>query len=200
MPPVDLSIRDAVPGDLPAIAAIYAHAVLHGTASWEIESPDLAELTRRFETIIAGGYPYLVAERSGRILGYAYAGAYRPRPAYRATVENSIYVAPDAQGSGIGSALLGALVETCTARGFRQMIAVIGDGNGASIGSQRLHSPRRRLQARALARPDADAEGTGRGRAGTTGIDFSSPRSGACPAPAAPGRVRRRASGSVPSP
>ncbi|KUL95221.1 GCN5 family acetyltransferase [Bosea sp. WAO] len=139
MPPVDLYIRDAVPGDLPAIAEIYAHAVLHGTASWEIEPPDLAELTRRFEAIVAGGYPYLVAERGGRVLGYAYASAYRPRPAYRATVENSIYVAPGAQGGGIGSALLGALVEACTARGFRQMIAVIGDGNGASIGSRRLH-------------------------------------------------------------
>lgn len=96
-------------------------------------------MLRRFETILVGGYPYLVAERDGVVVGYAYAGAYRPRPAYRATVENSIYVAPDAQGGGVGSALLDALVEACTALGFRQMIAVIGDGTGASIGSRRLH-------------------------------------------------------------
>lgn len=133
------AIRPAEHRDLPAIAEIYAHAVLNGTASWEIEPPDLPELTRRFEAILAGGYPYLVAEREGAILGYAYAGAYRPRPAYRATVENSIYVAPGAQGGGVGSALLDALVEGCTARGFRQMVAVIGDGTGASLGSRRLH-------------------------------------------------------------
>jgi phosphinothricin acetyltransferase len=134
-----LSIRPARPADIPAITAIYAQAVLHGTASWEIEPPDEAEMLRRQEAILAGGYPYLVAERDGALLGYAYAGAYRPRPAYRATVENSIYIAPAAQGSGVGRALLAALIEACAARGFRQMIAVIGDGTGASIGSRRLH-------------------------------------------------------------
>ena len=134
-----LSIRPARPADIPAITAIYAHAVLHGTASWEIEPPDEAEMLRRQEAILAGGYPYLVAERDKALLGYAYAGAYRPRPAYRATVENSIYVAPAAQGSGVGAALLAALIEACTARGFRQMIAVIGDGTGASVSSRRLH-------------------------------------------------------------
>lgn len=134
-----LSIRPGLAADIPAITAIYAHAVLHGTASWEIEPPGEAEMLRRQEAILAGGYPYLVAERDGALLGYAYAGAYRPRPAYRATVENSIYVAPAAQGSGIGTALLAALIEACAARGFRQMIAVIGDGTGASIGSRRLH-------------------------------------------------------------
>jgi L-amino acid N-acyltransferase YncA len=134
-----LSIRPATPADIPAIALIYGDAVVNGTASWEIEPPGEAELLRRYEALLAGGYPYLVAERDERLLGYAYAGAYRPRPAYRATVENSIYIAPDAQGSGVGSALLAALVEDCTARGFRQMIAVIGDGTGASIGSRRLH-------------------------------------------------------------
>jgi phosphinothricin acetyltransferase len=134
-----LSIRPAGPADIPAITAIYAQAVLHGTASWEVEPPDEAEMLRRQEAILAGGYPYLVAERDGALLGYAYAGAYRPRPAYRATVENSIYIAPVAQGSGVGGALLAALIEACTARGFRQMIAVIGDGTGASIGSRRLH-------------------------------------------------------------
>lgn len=134
-----LSIRPAAPADIPAIAAIYGRAVRDGTASWEIDPPDEAEMLRRHEAILAGGYPYLVAERDDRLLGYAYASAYRPRPAYRATVENSIYIAPDAQGGGIGSALLAQLIEDCTSRGFRQMIAVIGDGTGASIGSRRLH-------------------------------------------------------------
>ena len=134
-----LSIRPATPADIPAIAAIYGDAVRNGTASWELDPPDEAEMLRRHEAILAGGYPYLVAERDGRLLGYAYASAYRPRPAYRSTVENSIYIAPEAQGVGTGGALLSALIEACTARGFRQMIAVIGDGTGASIGSRRLH-------------------------------------------------------------
>lgn len=133
------AIRPATAADIPAITAIYGHAVRHGTASWELEAPDGAEMERRFEAVIAGGYPYLVAERDGRVLGYAYASAYRPRPAYRATVENSIYVAPDAPGEGAGSALLAALMEACAHRGFHQMIAVIGDGTGASVGSRRLH-------------------------------------------------------------
>ncbi|MDP3257065.1 MAG: N-acetyltransferase family protein [Bosea sp. (in: a-proteobacteria)] len=133
------AIRHATPADIRDITAIYAHAVRHGTASWELEPPDAAEMQRRFEAVTAGGYPYLVAERDGRLLGYAYASAYRPRPAYRTTVENSIYIAPDAQGAGSGSALLAALMEACANRGFRQMIAVIGDGTGGSIGSRRLH-------------------------------------------------------------
>lgn len=133
------TIRPATPTDIPAIATIYAQAVLHGTASWELDPPDEAEMLRRLEAILAGGYPYLLAERGGAVLGYAYAGAYRPRPAYRATVENSIYLAPAAQGLGLGSLLLDALMQECTRRGFRQMIAVIGDGTGASVGSRRLH-------------------------------------------------------------
>jgi phosphinothricin acetyltransferase len=133
------SIRPAVAADIPAITTIYAHAVLHGTASWELDPPDEAEMLRRFKAIAAGGYPYLIAEEAGRLLGYAYAGAYRPRPAYRSTVENSIYIAPDSQGRGVGGALLDALMQECTRRGFRQMIAVIGDGTGASLGSRRLH-------------------------------------------------------------
>lgn len=133
------AIRPACPADIAAIRAIYAHAVLHGTASWELEPPAETEMLRRFETILAGGYPYLVAEGEGELLGYAYAGAYRPRPAYRATVENSIYVAPTAQGRGVGGLLLDALINACAECGFRQMIAVIGDGTGASVGSRRLH-------------------------------------------------------------
>ncbi|MDX3808062.1 MAG: N-acetyltransferase family protein, partial [Bosea sp. (in: a-proteobacteria)] len=133
------SIRPATTADIPAIAAIYAHAVLNGTASWELDPPGETEMLRRFDAILAGGYPYLIAERNRTVLGYAYAGAYRPRPAYRATVENSIYLAPAAQGLGIGRLLLEALMAECTKRGFRQMIAVIGDGTGASVGSRRLH-------------------------------------------------------------
>jgi phosphinothricin acetyltransferase len=133
------AIRPAEAADIPAIAAIYAHAVTHGTASWELDPPDEAEMARRREAILAGGYPYLVAEWDGVLLGYAYAGAYRPRPAYRATVENSIYIAPAAQGQGVGSVLLDALMTACAERGFRQMIAVIGDGTGASVGSRKLH-------------------------------------------------------------
>jgi phosphinothricin acetyltransferase len=134
-----LSIRPATAADIPAITAIYAHAVLHGTASWEIDPPGEDEMLRRQEAILAGGYPYLVAERDGALVGYAYASAYRPRPAYRSTVENSIYIAPAAQGLGVGAALLAALMQACAERGFRQMIAVIGDATGGSVGSRRLH-------------------------------------------------------------
>ena len=134
-----LAIRPALPADILAITAIYAHAVTHGTASWELTPPDEAEMQRRLDAVLSGGYPYLIAERDSALLGYAYAGPYRPRPAYRSTVENSIYIAPGAQGSGVGAALLAALIDACTTRGFRQMVAVIGDGTGASVGSRRLH-------------------------------------------------------------
>lgn len=123
--------------DIPAIAAIYAHAVTHGTASFELEPPPEAEMARRRDEILKGGYPYLVAEMNGDVLGYAYAGAYRTRPAYRSTVEDSIYVAPSAQGQGVGRALLAALIEQCEALGFRLMVAVIGDED--SHGSIGLH-------------------------------------------------------------
>jgi len=132
-----LRIRDGAAEDIPAIAAIYAHAVRHGTASFELEPPDEAEMARRREALIAGGYPYLVAEIESRVAGYAYASAYRPRPAYRFTVEDSVYVDPDFQGRGVGRALLTALIEACEARGFRRMIAVIGDT--LSHGSVALH-------------------------------------------------------------
>lgn len=130
-----LSLRDSRAGDIPAIAGIYGHWVRHGLASFELDAPEEAEMARRREALLAGGYPYLVAEAEGRVLGYAYAGPYRTRPAYRFAVENSIYVAPDAGRGGIGSALLQALVARCEAAGFRLMVAVIGDsGNAASIG------------------------------------------------------------------
>lgn len=134
-PPLPLVLRPAVPADMAAIAAIYAHQVLHGVASFEIEPPDAAEIGRRFTAIVAQNLPYLVAETDGTVIGYAYAARYRERPAYRYTVEDSIYVAPGAGGRGIGLALLGRLVERCAALGYRRMIAVIGDSaNVASIG------------------------------------------------------------------
>jgi len=132
------TIRPADASDIPGILAIYADAVLTGTATWEIDPPDAAEMARRREAILAAGYPYLVAVSDGRVLGYAYANSYRPRAAYRFTVENSIYVADDAKGRGVGKALMAALIEDCAARGFRQMVAVIGDSaNAASIGLHR---------------------------------------------------------------
>jgi phosphinothricin acetyltransferase len=121
--------------DLPAITAIYEHAVRHGTATFELVPPDLAEMTRRYRALVDGGYPYFVALLDGRLAGYAYAGAYRPRPAYRFTVENSIYLDPSFHRRGVGLQLLQRLIVECEARGFRQMIAVIGDSaNAGSIG------------------------------------------------------------------
>lgn len=132
-------IRAASAADLPQISKIYEDAVLNGTATYELTPPDLAEMTARFQALAKGGFPYLVAEADGRIAGYAYAGAFRPRPAYRFIVEDSIYVAPDAKGRGIGRALLAALIAEATSLGFRQMIAVIGDGHPDSA-SVRLHA------------------------------------------------------------
>ena len=132
-----IPIRSAQPRDLAAITAIYDHAVRHGTASFEIEPPDQPEMTRRYETLRAGGYPYLVAELAGEVMGYAYAGPYRARPAYDWSIEDSIYIAPQAQRQGIGGALLERLIAEAEAGGFRQMIAVIGDS--ANAGSIELH-------------------------------------------------------------
>ena len=129
-----IPIRPAQPRDLAAITRIYDHAVRHGTASFEIEPPDEREMARRYEAIRAGGYPYLVAELDGEIVGYAYAGPYRARAAYRWSVEDTIYVAQSSQRRGIGRALLERLIADAEAGGFRQMIAVIGDSaNAASI-------------------------------------------------------------------
>jgi len=131
-----LTIRDARDQDLPAITAIYGHHVMNGFGSFEEESPDLEELGRRRREILAKGLPYLVAaEANDSVLGYAYASPYRTRSAYRFTVEDSIYVAPDAARRGVGRSLLEALIQRCTAIGYRQMVAVIGDsGNAGSIG------------------------------------------------------------------
>jgi L-amino acid N-acyltransferase YncA len=132
-----IMIRPAAARDITAITRIYADAVLHGTASFEIEPPDETEMARRQAALLTNGYPYFAAEIDGVIAGYAYAGPYRARPAYKWSVEDSIYVAPDLHRKGIGGLLLSRLVEESTQRGFRQMIAVIGDS--AQIGSIALH-------------------------------------------------------------
>ncbi|HZL61489.1 MAG TPA: GNAT family N-acetyltransferase [Pseudolabrys sp.] len=131
-----VAIRPAKTSDIPAITRIYAHAVEHGTASFELTPPDEAEMTRRMNDLTGKGYPYLAGEIDGALAGYAYAGPYRARPAYRLTVEDSVYIAPDRHRRSIGRALLAALIEATAARGFRQMIAVIGDSprQAASIG------------------------------------------------------------------
>ncbi len=130
----DVILRPCREDDLPAVTAIYAHAVTTGRASFELEPPDEAEMGARREALVSGGYPYLVAERAGTVVAYAYAGPYRTRPAYRGTVENSVYVRPDQAGRGLGRRLLERLVDEATAAGFRQMVAVIGDSqNAASI-------------------------------------------------------------------
>ena len=133
----DIPIRPAELRDLAAITRIYDHAVRHGTASFELEPPDEKEMTRRYESLRAGAYPYLVAELDGALAGYAYAGPYRARPAYYWTVEDSIYIAPQSHRRGIGRALLDRLIVDSEAGGFRQMIAVIGDS--ANAGSIELH-------------------------------------------------------------
>ena len=133
-----LDIRPATAADLPAITEIYEHAVRYGTATFELIPPDLGEMTRRFDMLMEGGYPYFSAALEGRVVGYAYAGAYRPRPAYRFTVENSVYLQPAIHRRGVGRQLLQRLIAECESRGYRQMIAVIGDS--ANAGSIGVHS------------------------------------------------------------
>lgn len=131
-------IRDAVDADLPSITAIYDDAVRHGAGSFELEPPSLAEMTGRWQEVVAAGLPWLVALQGERVAGYAYAGPYRPRPGYAATLGSSVYVAAAARGGGIGRALLAELLHRATAGGYRQMVATIGDSaNHASI---RLHA------------------------------------------------------------
>jgi L-amino acid N-acyltransferase YncA len=133
----NISVRPATAADIAAITAIYRPAVLHGTATFEIEPPDEAEMLRRYEAITGSGYPYFVAEVDGRVLGYAYVNAYRTRPAYRFTVEDSIYIDPEAQGKGIGRVLLNSLIEASTVKRYRLMVAVIGDSK--TYGSIAVH-------------------------------------------------------------
>jgi L-amino acid N-acyltransferase YncA len=130
-------LRPSADTDLDDIAAIYAHHVRHGTASFETEPPDAAEMRRRRAVILELDFPYLVVEEAGTLQGYAYAGTYRPRAAYRDTVENSVYLRPEAAGRGLGGMLLAALIDACAAIGLRQMVAVVGDS--ANLPSIRLH-------------------------------------------------------------
>lgn len=131
-------LRPSTEADLTAITTIYAHHVLHGTGTFELEAPDEAEMARRRADVVGKGLPWLVAEDAGRVLGYAYANHFRPRRAYRFCVEDSIYIAPDAQGRGVGRLLLAELLARCEAAGARQMVAVIGDAaNAGSIGVHR---------------------------------------------------------------
>lgn len=133
----DLSIRPARPDDAASIAGIYAHHVLHGTATFDVEPLGAEEWHEKIASIVARGWPFLVAERDDKVIGYAYATQFRDRAAYAETCENSIYLAPDSLGQGIGSHLLPALIKAARASGFRQMIAVIG---GAEPGSVALHA------------------------------------------------------------
>ena len=131
-------VRPATLDDIAEVQAIYAHHVMHGLGTFETEPPDLREMRARHSQVTGTGFPYLVAEVDGRVLGYAYANHFRARAAYRHTVEDSIYVAPTATGRGVGKALLNDLVERCAALGLRQMLALIGDsGNAGSIGVHR---------------------------------------------------------------
>ena len=131
-------MRPSSEADLARCTEIYGHHVLYGTASFEVDPPDLAEMKRRRAAVLDVGLPHLVAEREGRVVGYAYAGNWRPRPAYEFSVEDSIYVDADAVGQGVGKALLPVLIEQCTRLGKRQMVAVIGDS--AQLPSIRLHA------------------------------------------------------------
>lgn len=133
-----LLIRPSTNADLAAITAIYAHHVLHGTGTFELDPPSEADMSTRRTDVLGKGLPWLVAEREGEVLGYAYANHFRPRPAYRYCLEDSIYLHPDAQGQGLGSLLLSELMARCEAAGARQMLAVIGDSqNQGSIGVHR---------------------------------------------------------------
>lgn len=131
-------VRPAVAGDMARVQAIYAGHVLQGTASFEEIPPDLDEMQRRRNAVLAAGLPYLVAEQGNVIIGYAYAGVYRTRTAYRHTAEDSVYLVPDATGQGAGRALLSQVIALSAAAGYRELVAIIGDsGNTASIGLHR---------------------------------------------------------------
>jgi L-amino acid N-acyltransferase YncA len=131
-------VREATEADAPALAAIYGDAVLHGFGTFEEEPPTPQDMDGRRRAVQEKGLPYLVAEVDGQVLGFAYAGPFRPRAAYRYTLEDSVYVSPDAKGKGVGRAVLTAVIDACEALGIRQLMAVIGDtGNLGSIGLHR---------------------------------------------------------------
>jgi L-amino acid N-acyltransferase YncA len=129
-----ITIAEAAPSDAAEIAAIYAHHVLHGVATWEVEPPDVAAMAARMARVRQAGWPWLAArDDRGAILGYAYAGQFHDRAGYRYACEDSVYLRHDRRGQGVGSALLAALIERCEALGFRQMIAGIAGGQAASV-------------------------------------------------------------------
>ncbi|MFC9430192.1 GNAT family N-acetyltransferase [Streptomyces sp. NPDC056987] len=131
-------VRPAAPADLHAVAGIYAHYVLHSVVTFEEVPPTADDWLRRFQDLTSRDAPFLVAEVAGEVAGYAYAGPWRPRPAYRNTVEDTIYLSPRHTGMGLGSALLGTLVERCARAGRRRMVAVIADtGQDASAALHR---------------------------------------------------------------
>ena len=130
-------IRPSSDADLPAITAIYAHHVLHGTGSFETEPPSVADMMARRADVLSKGLPYLVVEQDGKIAGFAYGNWFKPRPAYRYSVEDSIYMAPDLQGKGLGRALLAELMARFEAAGIRKVMAIIGDS--ANTGSVGIH-------------------------------------------------------------
>ncbi len=132
-------VRDSVEADVAAIHAIYAYHVLHGTASFELTPPTLDEMRQRRADVVAKALPYLVGEQNGVVVGYAYVTLYRPRPAYRFTVEDSVYVQEGLSGQGIGSLLLAEIIKLCTAKGYRQMMAVVGDSNPPSVSLHERH-------------------------------------------------------------
>jgi len=134
-----IQLRDSRESDCPSIQSIYAHHVLHGTASFELDPPTVDEITQRRAVIVDKKLPYIIAERDGEVMGYAYVTMYRPRPAYRFTVENSVYVRDGLTGEGIGSKLLVELIRRCVEAGYRQMIAVIGDSSAASVALHQRH-------------------------------------------------------------
>lgn len=130
-------IRTATADDIPAITSIYADAVRNGTASFELTPPAPDEMHRRWKALRDGDFPFLVAEHGSVVAGYAYAGPYRPRAAYRHSLESSVYVAPSKQGHGLGRRLMSEVIAIAEAQGYRQMIAVIGDETNTA--SRRLH-------------------------------------------------------------
>ncbi|CAN5854654.1 GNAT family N-acetyltransferase [soil metagenome] len=134
---LEIVIRPVMLDDVPAINAIYSESVRHDTASWELSPPDDNEMRRRMQSLLDQAYPYFVAESAGQVVGYTYASSYRPRPGYRFTVENSIYVDNHYQRRGIARQLMQTLIEACTMRNYRQMLAVIGDSE--NIASIELH-------------------------------------------------------------
>ena len=131
-------MRAATTGDAPALAAIYGHHVLNGLGTFETEAPSADDMTGRLAAVQALGLPYLVADEAGGVIGFAYAAPFRPRASYRFTAEDSVYIAPDRLGQGVGKALLAEVIAACEALNLRQMVAVIGDsGNVGSIGLHR---------------------------------------------------------------